>query len=187
MLIRPWLDHNFGCLFQVLRSSRLPLVPRREPERDGRESLEGRPVSKRTMEPFRESLRENMPPPLPLVPPVEVPTTTVEVSDKSSDKLVPSNLRDSDVLRRPYRFLLGVRRANATGYPNLDLYFCRALCLRQPPQIPPPKPPVPVSSITSQTPENVIGETLVVQGRVEFQNLLRIDGHFEVCSWILTG
>lgn len=31
-----------------------------------------------------------------------------------------------------------------------------------------------------QTPDNVIGETLVVQGRVEFQNLLRIDGHFEV-------
>lgn len=36
------------------------------------------------------------------------------------------------------------------------------------------------SSITMQTPDNVIGETLVVQGRVEFQNLLRIDGHFEV-------
>lgn len=35
------------------------------------------------------------------------------------------------------------------------------------------------SSITTQTPDNVIGETLVVQGRVEFQNLLRIDGHFE--------
>ncbi|CAM9290199.1 unnamed protein product, partial [Laminaria digitata] len=35
------------------------------------------------------------------------------------------------------------------------------------------------SSITMQTPDNVIGETLVVQGRVEFQNLLRIDGHFE--------
>lgn len=31
-----------------------------------------------------------------------------------------------------------------------------------------------------QTPDNVIGETLVVQGRVEFSNLLRIDGHFEV-------
>lgn len=38
----------------------------------------------------------------------------------------------------------------------------------------------PVTSITMQTPDNVIGETLVVQGRVEFQNLLRIDGHFEV-------
>eukprot|EP00752_Nemacystus_decipiens_P017952 g16091.t1 len=35
------------------------------------------------------------------------------------------------------------------------------------------------SSITTQTPDNVIGETLVVQGRVEFKNLLRIDGHFE--------
>lgn len=35
------------------------------------------------------------------------------------------------------------------------------------------------SSITTQTPDNVIGETLVVQGRVEFQKLLRIDGHFE--------
>lgn len=34
-------------------------------------------------------------------------------------------------------------------------------------------------SITTQTPDNVIGETLVVQGRVEFKNLLRIDGHFE--------
>lgn len=34
--------------------------------------------------------------------------------------------------------------------------------------------------ITMQTPDNVIGETLVVQGRIEFQNLLRIDGHFEV-------
>ncbi|CAM9890753.1 unnamed protein product, partial [Hapterophycus canaliculatus] len=34
-------------------------------------------------------------------------------------------------------------------------------------------------SITTQTPDNVIGETLVVQGRVEFQKLLRIDGHFE--------
>lgn len=37
-------------------------------------------------------------------------------------------------------------------------------------------------SITMQTPDNVIGETLVVQGRVEFQNLLRIDGHFEVSA-----
>lgn len=36
--------------------------------------------------------------------------------------------------------------------------------------------------ITMQTPDNVIGETLVVQGRIEFQNLLRIDGHFEVIS-----
>lgn len=35
------------------------------------------------------------------------------------------------------------------------------------------------SNITTQTPDNVIGETLVVQGRVEFKNLLRIDGHFE--------
>ncbi|CAM9264501.1 unnamed protein product [Scytosiphon promiscuus] len=35
------------------------------------------------------------------------------------------------------------------------------------------------SNITTQTPDNVIGETLVVQGRVEFQKLLRIDGHFE--------
>ncbi|CAM9374632.1 unnamed protein product [Ectocarpus sp. 4 AP-2014] len=35
------------------------------------------------------------------------------------------------------------------------------------------------TTITTQTPDNVIGETLVVQGRVEFQNLLRIDGHFE--------
>lgn len=35
------------------------------------------------------------------------------------------------------------------------------------------------TSITTQTPDNVIGETLVVQGRVEFKNLLRIDGHFE--------
>lgn len=33
-----------------------------------------------------------------------------------------------------------------------------------------------------QTPDNVIGETLVVQGRVEFKNLLRIDGHFEVMA-----
>lgn len=37
-------------------------------------------------------------------------------------------------------------------------------------------------TITMQTPDNVIGETLVVQGRVEFQNLLRIDGHFEVSA-----
>ena len=38
------------------------------------------------------------------------------------------------------------------------------------------------TSITTQTPDNVIGETLVVQGRVEFKNLLRIDGHFEGAS-----
>lgn len=40
-------------------------------------------------------------------------------------------------------------------------------------------------SITMQTPDNVIGETLVVQGRVEFQNLLRIDGHFEVSAAVI--
>lgn len=50
----------------------------------------------------------------------------------------------------------------------------------QPQVVAPPKPAPQPSSITSQTPENVIGETLVVQGRIEFQNLLRIDGHFEV-------
>ncbi|CAM9519977.1 unnamed protein product [Pylaiella littoralis] len=34
-------------------------------------------------------------------------------------------------------------------------------------------------SITSQTPDSVIGETLVIQGTVEFKTLLRIDGRFE--------
>ncbi|CAN0092653.1 unnamed protein product [Discosporangium mesarthrocarpum] len=33
--------------------------------------------------------------------------------------------------------------------------------------------------ITMRVPENVIGETLTINGRVEFDNLLRIDGHFE--------
>lgn len=36
-----------------------------------------------------------------------------------------------------------------------------------------------------QTPDNVIGETLVVSGRVEFKNLLRIDGHFEVSPYCI--
>lgn len=35
------------------------------------------------------------------------------------------------------------------------------------------------TEITSKVPDSVIGETLSVQGTVEFKELLRIDGHFE--------